>query len=378
MSLATSVRRFRRLFARALVGASLSVVALAASFSSDAQTPAYTFVDLGVRGPQSGNNTWAYSINNAGQISGAAWTAYNVPRAFRITPVNVNGTLVWNQDTNGDGLNDLMTLLMLPSNRTTSVGVSINASGQVGGRASTPFTAVIWSATGAVTSVSKSSNSYATAINDASDLAGNFAQGNTNAPCLWKLESGKYTQVSIPTLSGFPQGYAEGINNSRQVVGRMYPSGGGAGAAFLWSQSGGTVRLLPPAGYGTTFAYAINSQGVVAGYSDFGGVNRPIVWQGGIATDMLNENPNFLSATLRGLNNAVPFQAVGNAQRSNGTGTAILWNGSTLVDLGDPSVTVGIPVGVTSLQANAINDNGYIVGSYGIGGAVRAFLLLPQ
>jgi hypothetical protein len=228
-----------------------------------------------------------------------------------------------------------------------------------------------------VKTLSKSSNSYAEAINDTGDLAGHFNQGNTNAACLWKLASGKYTQVTIPALSGFPLGYAEGVNNSRQVVGRMYPSGGGAGAAFLWSQSGGTVRLLPPAGYGSTIAYAINSQGVVVGNSDFGG-GRPIIWQSGVAVDLLNGNPNYLSATLRGLNNAVPFQAVGNAQRSNGTWTAVLWNGSTLVDLGDSSVTTGIPAGVTSMQANAVNDNGYIVGSYGIGNGSRAFLLIPQ
>lgn len=369
----------RRPFVPFLSLAATLLLSLAAHRPVAAQS-SYAFVDLGVVGTHAGNITGANAINNAGQITGSAQTSYNVPRAFRITPLDTDGDGLpdtWNQDSNGDSRNDLMVLLPLARNTTISLGAGINASGQVGGRlrGSSTINATLWSASGAL--MTFTSPSYAEAINDVGDLAGHYDKNATSAACLWRLTNGKYTQVTIPSLPGYPVGFALGVNSNRQVVGQMNPAAGGSPMAFLWSPSVGTLALAPPSGYGGAIAQAINNQGVVVGRGlTGGGEPRPVVWQGGSGVDILEGNPAYLTGGLYGLNNANTFQAVGWATRADGTTTAILWNGSAVVDLAS-CIYAGLPAGASDLSARGVNDTGYIVGSYRMGPDTRAFLLIP-
>src|SRR5215831_16670634 len=74
----------------------------------------YLLTDLGVL-----NLTTPYAvanaINDAGQVAGQSKYPDGNIRAFRVNPATVGGQQVWFQDANGDGFNDLMQLLSLPS-----------------------------------------------------------------------------------------------------------------------------------------------------------------------------------------------------------------------------------------------------------------------
>src|SRR5262245_25634384 len=99
----------------ALVAATLlALIFLAAPRSARSQGAlAYRLTDLGVLN-LANPYAVANAINDFGQIAGESAYPDGNSRAFRITPVTVAGQPVWLQDANGDGANDLMSLLGLP------------------------------------------------------------------------------------------------------------------------------------------------------------------------------------------------------------------------------------------------------------------------
>jgi probable HAF family extracellular repeat protein len=107
-------------------------------------------IDLGTLG---GQHSYASAINDRGQVVGAGQTADQVYRAFLINPEDSNGDGSpdrWFRDLDGDGANDLMTALALPSGATSSGAADINSSGQVVDSAfyGERHSAVLWTAGG--------------------------------------------------------------------------------------------------------------------------------------------------------------------------------------------------------------------------------------
>lgn len=344
-----------------IVVAALTTVAALGTHSLRAQGTTYTFVDLGPGA--------AYSVNNRGQIAGTSQQ-----RAFRITPVNG----VWNANPGGAG-NPLMEMLPIASTKSGSRGKGINGTGHVGGSViGSGSNATLWEANGSVKEFGPNS-SYADAINGLGDLAGTGSTSRSTTAHLWRKDPKGYKTVSLGVLPGYDQSYAFGVNDARQVVG-VLAAGNTRRTAFFWSASGGMSILPTPAGHNgnNCRANAVNGQGVTVGYSIHDGIEHPVLWQNGVARDLL-PGSWFQAAALAGINNAAVPEAVGSALWHLDIPqlpVAVLWNGTSWVDLNDPLTTSGVPGGAVLTHALAINDNGDIVGRYTLAGVERAFLLL--
>lgn len=92
------------------------------------------------------------------------------------------------------------------------------------------------------------------------------------------------TVRDIGTLGGATANTA-GLNDAGQVVGRA-DTGGGASRAFIWSASAGMADLGVLPGAAESAAFAINNQGVVAGYSDGVPLTPPLAFRWSAAGGM--------------------------------------------------------------------------------------------
>ena len=242
-------------------------------------TPGVGITDLGMLG---GNLSKAYAINDAGQIAGWAGLTQGVGsmRAFLYTP--------------GAGMTNLGTL-----GGSTSNGYGINNSGQVTGYStlSSPGSAAFLYTPGSgMANLGTLGNSPAqgNAVNSFGHVVG-YSYLPTGGPhaFLYKPSTGM-VDLGIPSSVS----YAEGINDSDQVVGwgsndgfvwtpgigTIFPFGfnskaydvnnagqvvGSKGHAFVWTASSGLLDLGTLGGSGSA-AYAISSNGYIAGMSYLG------------------------------------------------------------------------------------------------------------
>jgi probable HAF family extracellular repeat protein len=180
--------------------------------------------------------------------------------------------------------------------------------------------AAIWNGTTpTVLGAPSGSFSAAQGINDTGQIVGDI----NNQAVLWNGTTPTY----LDTVGGATSSSATGINNTGQVVGWGVTSSYN-GYAMLWN--GTTPTILGTLGGQTTQAYAINNNGEVVGA---GSPSTP---------------PNSFHA--------------------------IVWNGTTAIDLNN---LVDLPSGYTLVLAKALNNAGQIVGYYIDGSGLGAFLLTP-
>lgn len=173
-----------------------------------------------------------------------------------------------------------------------------------------------------------------------------------------------FTYTDLGTLGG-SNSWASAINNAGQIAGGS-ETGGGISHATLWS--GANATDLTPTNLWGSVAAAINSSGQVAGYSTYGtptstngipgvGVTtQATVWSGQNQTILTATPPpgsditSYTSGTAVGINDA--GQVIGHV--SNGATLAnVLWTDTSASNLG-------------VLNATGINNAGQVVGQKGI------------
>lgn len=161
----------------------------------------------------------------------------------------------------------------------------------------------------------------------------------------------------LGTFAGGDYSNAFGVNDSGQVVGTSNTAN--TMHAFLWTKSSGLQDLGAAPGDNASQAYAINAAGQIAGVT---GVHAAL-WSGGKIQDL--GTLGGATSEAHGINRN--GQVVGVSETSSGP-RAFLWNGTAMQDLGT------LP-GDTSSRADAINDQGTVIGaSEGGGSGTRAFV----
>lgn len=227
--------------------------------------------DLGTLG---GSLSAAYGINNTGQVVGYAQTSGNT---------NYNAT-IWNADS--------VTNLGTTSN--DSFAYSINNAGNVAGRTNLEnagFGATIWNEASAISLGSLGGrDSQANAINN-NDQAVGLSYTNTN----FYFHATKWNGANATDLGTLGGNYSRAmdINDAGQVVGWSTPSGDSvngvfAGHATLWNE--GSIIDLGTLGGTGSGANAINNAGQIVGYSLMSGdlSYHATLWDGTSIVDLNN------------------------------------------------------------------------------------------
>lgn len=326
-------------------------------------SPTYTFTDLGTLG---GTYSWAYGINDSGEIVGVSYAAGNATW----NAVVWNGTTITNLSTLSGGFSAAYAVnnagqvagISRPSNSAGgwqstlwngSVGTdlgslggeisneayanAINNSGQVVGGSHTAgnlaWHATLWTGASVIdlgTLGGNISNAYS--VNESGQVVGNSTKTGDPLPYYHPTLWNGTTPIDLGTLGGTYGGTATGINDAGQIVGDSYTNGNAALHATLWA--GGTITDLGTLGGAHSEAYAINDSG----------------------------------------------QIVGAASTTSNDWVAVLWNGATAIDLNSLLDASSVADGWILQSAFGINDNGWIVGGAvnTRSGVTEAFLLAPN
>lgn len=322
------------------------IACLGRTIPLNAQGIQYVVTDLGTLG---GASSFAFAINNAGQVTGAAYDSNGNNKAFLYS-------------------NGVMSGLSIPG-ASTSLGVGINSSGQVAGIAN-PFSGHAFLYSGGTTTdlgTLGGGASLGDAVNDSGQVTGwAYLPGGAYHAYIYSAGS----MSDLGTFGG-TYSYGFGINNSGQVTGyaNVY---GSAYHGFLYS--GGNMIDMGTLGGVNSQGSSINNSGQVAGYSNTTGdsIWHATLYSGGTLNDL---------GTLGGANSWAyginkSGQVTGQSSiTGDTTNHAFLYSGGTMYDLND--LVIGLAAaGFSSLDgARSINDNGWIVGwGTTLGGQTHAFI----
>jgi probable HAF family extracellular repeat protein len=210
-----------------------------------------------------------------------------------------------------------------PSQTVDTYAYGLNDGGQVVGerKPSEGPIAFLWTKEGGMVDLKSlsSKDSYASAINSEGRVVGQRLTDNGYQAFLWAMEDGQEEIVDLGVALGSLESVAYAINALDQVVGSYIPSvsdGSGVTQAFLWTAEREKEDLDFPGNY--SIAYAINSKG----------------------------------------------QVVGIRTNKDGKDNAFLWpeEGCTPTNPGDCMVDLSFLPNGSRSQANAINDEGQVVG----------------
>lgn len=265
-----------------------------------------TMTDLGTLG---GQDSYAYGINNSGQIVGNSATTNYSTHAFLYS----EGKMI-----------DLGTL----SEGDFSYAYSINNSGQIvgksGGRAFLYSNGTMIDL-GAPPAMWDDSYSCAYGINDSGLIVGEARFGSAyNAIHAAVYANGIW--IDLSTITGDPLclSLALGVNNSGQIVGssEIDESGGGDHHAFRYPNGGNMTDL----GLGISKAYGINDSDQIVGYHQTGSLTNitllAFLYSNGTITDLGSLGGRFSKAYS--INKS--GQIVGYSQNASGTDRAFLYN----------------------------------------------------
>ena len=328
-----------------LFSISLLTAGVLLASASPASASGYKFTDLGTLG---GDYSSASAINDSGQVVGYSNILTGATHAT-----------IWN----GATPTDLGTL-----GRYDSLAAGINDSGQVVGwsmrSVDGAWRATIWNGTTPTElgMLGGSHGSTAIAINDSGQVVGVsyfLGEPGFRHATIWNGT----TPTDLGALGGVSG--VTGINNAGQVVGTVgnvyyhygyYGQGPSADArATIWNGTTPT-ELGMVGGSVSSVANGINNSGQVVGYSYYsgGGVNATI-WNG--------TTPTYLEGVdtyATGINDS---GAVVGYARFDWRWHAFLWNDSTPTDLNSFLSVSEVNAGWYLERAYGINNNGWIVGN---------------
>jgi probable HAF family extracellular repeat protein len=187
-----------------------------------------------------GNNSYAFAVNNHGQVAGIAETSTQDPNCIAPQVLDYRA-VIWGNE------GEIQKLRLLPGD-TVAGATAINDRGQAVG--------------GSGVCIPISALAHAV---------------------LW--QNGSVTNLG--SLGGALNNTALAINNHGQVVGDSDLPGDTTTHAFLWTKARGMRDLGTVSGDFASFPYAINSKGQVVGDScDESGNCRAFLWQDGVMTDL--------------------------------------------------------------------------------------------
>lgn len=324
----------------------LAGLALCALAGTAQAAVTYTITDLGTLG---GAESFAFEINDAGQVAGRAQAANGRDHAF----LYANGVM----NDLGVAGGDVATA--------SSQGFGLNDAGQVVGSALKVYaTPVLWSGGAATELGSQNGLLSAADINNAGQIVG-YGGGGFGHAMLY--ENGAVTDLG--TLGG-QSSRATAINDSGVIVGYAAGSlpGGTADLAFVYVN--GTMTSLGSLNpEGGSQAFAVNEGGQIAGSSYFApGDARAFLYANGA---MLNLGTlGGLGSSGWGINDA--GFVVGSSGVVGGGSHAFLYQGGPLLDLNE---LIDPAAGWVLTRAEDINNVGQIIGSGLMNGQQHAFLL---
>lgn len=367
--ISSTIFALRRRVVLALVGRTC----LAATATAFAQTPAYQMVDLGTLG---GNISYAYGINNAGQIVGYA-DLVSTPRGPEHAALwTVNGGIIH--------CTDLGTL-----GGDVSIAYNVNNAGQIVGTSFLSGSgqhAALFTALGTGTTITDlgtylGGTSEAHGIDDAGHIVGFATVSKGTYSNYYALLFGQNGNGAVPAYLGAPGGTASrarAITPAGLIVGDdlfTEPSRTAA-RATSFGVAGATLGRTDLGSFGdnNSTALATSRKGQIAGYAFVDGTftTHMVIFgapgTGGIAQD-LGVLPGGSSAIAQGINNV--GQVVGNGDGgTNNSYVGLLYTPATgVLDLGklvSPALAVGTFVTVQN-QGTPINDWGQIAANANIG-----------
>lgn len=324
----------------------------------------YTFTSLGAFG--TGNQSYATSINNLGEIVG--YSMVKVP-GWRDETVG----FLWSSNS---GMIDL--------NSRYSVGymkpLSINDSGTIAANYISPTT---FSVTGVALpksgtpselgSLASSPYSQAVSINNQGVIAGYSTEDThwLNA-VTWSSGTGLNRVESVASGSNYSS-IGVSINDHDQVVGWSSTDNNQTMHATLWDK--GVSTDLNTLGGSNSYAQGINNAGQIVGYSDTANyIEHAVIWDG---TSMVDLGGAYADLTSRALSINNLGDVVGWSYMPGQSSRAVLWRNGQLIDLNSFLDGQALSAGWVLTQANDINDNGSIIGNaYNTQtGLTQAFLL---
>ncbi len=308
----------------------------------------YIFTDLGNFGVQFSQ---AFNINNSGEVVGYSVKLGNYQNAFLYNTLG------------------LQNLGSLSGPNGLSYGNSINNSSQVVGESSSlpdgNLHAFLYS-NGSMQDLGTlgGASSGAYDINNNGQVVG---YSGTNVGAHAFLYSNGSMQ-DLGTLGGFTS-RATGINDNGQIAGFSSITNSTTEHAFLYSN--GVMQDLVTTNFGSSFSRAtnINNAGQVIGYASVtsGGDNHAFIFNNGNMEDLGTLSPAGRNSRAWGINSS--GQVVGESDTSSDNSIrsfnshAFLYANGKMTDLNSFLDESTLNAGLVLVNASAINDNGWIVGT---------------
>lgn len=314
----------------------------------------------------------AIGFNITSTAHAAEYSLIIIPNSQSANGINDSGTVV---GTNSNAISySGGTTTIIGNNNSFGFNSAnaINSGGEIVGQAGNgqKEQAAIFTPTATTFLGTAGYTSNAAAINSNGEIVG--YTGNSTGG----YQAAIFSSVSgaSPTLITTSGGLATGINTGGTIVG--FTSVSGVNHAFSYTSSGG-LKDLGTFGGTSGNANGINDSGTIVGaYVDANSNAHAVSYADGTLTTLDSLGAYALSVATA-INNSGTIVGFAQTNNSNGLVIPFVYSNGVLSNLN--SLVSGLPVGDSLVQANAINNNGDIVGfgNSGPDSSGFGFLLTP-